>query len=237
MELTKVALTESIIKGLYEVIIRRSVYRFDDDPIENSIKQLSQRFPLFSQIQIIKNQYTNQPPIIQVLDSVDAVPDEEMRNAIDSFIRQISYEVYDEIGLYFITEFIDVIGSKVKDAIIGLGVDLHQLQLELHDAYMLGKRSRFESDESVRDQKELINPSNHLRYRWKDVSYWKHESGSVYCNLYDGDGKIIDRINLDRVIKNYIEIVNSGSFYEMIFNNYYYSDLQWFFRCIPFVEA
>jgi hypothetical protein len=44
-----------------------------------------------------------------------------------------------------------------------------------------------------------------IGYGWGDVSHWKHEPGSKYCTLYDKKGNVLDRLNIDRIIQNYIE--------------------------------
>jgi hypothetical protein len=44
-----------------------------------------------------------------------------------------------------------------------------------------------------------------LGYDWGNVSHWKHEPGSKFCTLYDKKGKVLDRLNLDRIIQNYVE--------------------------------
>jgi hypothetical protein len=188
-------------------MLRRSVYRFDDDPVERTLIQLEKQFPVFSYVNIIKTQYVNQVPSIQVLNSIDSTSKEVMKSVIEALLRHVSYEVHDSIGLYFINEFIDNTGPNVKDVLIDMGIDLYELQLELHDAYLLNKRRKVIEENNRSDMNENTT-NNTLGYTWKDISYWKHEEGSVYCNLYDNNGSVIDRINLDRVIRNYIEILS-----------------------------
>ena len=208
MELSNSSLVRSIIRSLYEVMLRRSVFRFDNDPIENTLKSLSSKYPFFSQVNIIKTQYVNQVPSIQVLNTFNDISKERLKDAVEALIRQVSYEVYDSIGLYFINEFVDYTGNNVKDVIIELGIDLFELQLEIHNAYLLEKRKSMITEDSIDMKGDEMDPNNLLGYSWKDISYWKHEEDSVYCNLYDKNNTVIDRINLDRVIRNYIEVLS-----------------------------
>jgi hypothetical protein len=189
-------------------MLRRSVFRFDNDPIENTLKSLSSKYPFFSQVNIIKTQDVDQVPSIQILSTIDDISKEKMKNAIEALIRQVSYEVYDSIGLYFINEFVEYTGSSIKDVIIELGIDLFELQLEIHNAYLLEKRKSMITEKSNDKNRDEIDSNNLLGYSWKDISYWKLEEDSTYCNLYDKNNTVIDRINLDRVIRNYIEVLS-----------------------------
>lgn len=189
-------------------MLRRSVFKTDNDPIEKTLKNLSGKYPLFSQINVIKKQYVDQPPSIQVLNTIDDISKKKMKDAIEDLIRSVSYEVYDTIGLYFINEFIDYTDNNVKNIIIELGINLFDLQLEIHNAYLLEKRKMSIKKDSNDINDDKKNSNNFLGYSWRDISYWKHEEGSVYCNLFDNNGNVIDRINLDRVIHNYVEILS-----------------------------
>ncbi|MFC1749467.1 hypothetical protein ACFL2V_11750 [Pseudomonadota bacterium] len=142
------------------------------------------------------------------MNTFNDISKERMKDAVEALIRQVSYEVYDSIGLYFINEFVDYTGNNVKDVIIELGIDLFELQLEIHNAYLLEKRKSMITEDSIDMNGDEMDPNNLLGYSWKDISYWKHEEDSVYCNLYDKNNTVIDRINLDRVIRNYIEVLS-----------------------------
>jgi hypothetical protein len=48
-------------------------------------------------------------------------------------------------------------------------------------------------------------PENLLGYSWDSVSSRRHEPGNKYCILYDNQGRIIDKLNLDRIIQNQVE--------------------------------
>jgi len=84
-------------------------------------------------------------------------------------------------------------------------VDLDQVQLEQHYAFRRRERKKSIAEAVKRGTLSKKQPENLLGYTWGNVSHWKHEPGSKYCTLFDKEGNIVDRLNLDRIIQNYVE--------------------------------
>ena len=47
-----------------------------------------------------------------------------------------------------------------------------------------------------------------MGYTWEKVTRWGHKEGSKYCTLYDENGNVLDRVDLDRVLQNYVETLS-----------------------------
>ncbi|OGS40414.1 MAG: hypothetical protein A3K77_02255 [Euryarchaeota archaeon RBG_13_31_8] len=86
-----------------------------------------------------------------------------------------------------------------------IDVDLDQIQLEQHYAFRRQERKKIISEAAQTGKMDRNKPDNLLGYTWGVVSHWKHESGSKFCTIYDKQGNVLDRLNLDRIIQNYVE--------------------------------
>jgi MoaA/NifB/PqqE/SkfB family radical SAM enzyme len=84
-------------------------------------------------------------------------------------------------------------------------VDLSQLQLEQHYSYQRRERKKAIADAARTGKLNRGKPENLIGYTWDKVSHWKHDAGSKYCTLYDKAGHVLDRLNLDKIIQNYVE--------------------------------
>ncbi len=89
--------------------------------------------------------------------------------------------------------------------IINCEVDLDQIQFEQHYAYRRRVRKQEIAEAEKEGRVKSKRPDNLLGYSWGNVSYWRHEPGSKYCTLFDKAGNVLDQLNLDRIIQNYIE--------------------------------
>jgi len=114
-------------------------------------------------------------------------------------------DLNEETGLYFVTELKQHIGEQTTNGIIDCDVDLDQIQLEQHYAYRRQKRKKAISESVKRGGTDSKQPENLLGYTWSNVSSWKHEPDSKFCTLYNKEGKVVDRLNIDRIIQNYVE--------------------------------
>ncbi|MEF8848219.1 MAG: hypothetical protein V5A68_03710 [Candidatus Thermoplasmatota archaeon] len=124
---------------------------------------------------------------------------------MESLIRVVYNDLSEEAGLYFITELKEYAEDRTIEGIIDCGVDLDQIQVEQHHAYRRRKRKENLKKAARGEGEGQGEQENLLGYSWNQVSKWKHDPGSKFCTLYDEDGKVLDRLNLDRIIENYVE--------------------------------
>ena len=43
-----------------------------------------------------------------------------------------------------------------------------------------------------------------LDYSWEHVSNWDYDANKHNCKIYDKDGKVLDQLDLDEIVKRYV---------------------------------
>jgi hypothetical protein len=200
MVLSQTSLLKTVIYALYAVASRRTSSKFAEETIETALETLRNRYPFFKRITIKGKSFSQDGLGVNFISTIDNVHISEIGNSIESLIRIVYNDLSEEAGLYFITEMKQHAGGEIVEAIIDAGVDLDQIQVEQHHAYMRRKRKKA--------AKSGNKAENLLGYTWGKVSRWEHKAGGKYCTLYDREGKVLDRIDLERVIQNYVETLS-----------------------------
>jgi len=114
-----------------------------------------------------------------------------------------------EVGLYFITEIKEYAGKNKVQYMKQIGMDLDQIQIEQHHLYI--RREKLKAQQTQKEGGEEAKQPNLLGYTWGNIGKWKHEPGSPFCVLYDKQGNVLDRINLDHVIQYYVDKLSGVS--------------------------
>ena len=197
-------LLESFIKAIYIVASRRTSSKFADEAIGSTIKTLEGKYDFLRFININKLD-TPEGFSISISADIDNIRPEIVGKAIEALIRVVYNDIGNEAGLYFITELKESAGEEITRMITDCEVDLDQVQLEQHYAYKRRERKRVIAQAAKSGSLGKKKSENLLGYSWGTVSYWRHEPGSKYCTLYDKQGNVLDRLNLDRIIQNYVE--------------------------------
>jgi hypothetical protein len=198
-------LLQSILTSIYNVSSRRTSAKSADEAIGSTIKTLERKYDFFKYVNINQKGITNGDFAISVSSDIDSVNSAIMGKAIEALIRIVYNDLSAEAGLYFITELKELAGDDVSRAIMDTEADLDQVQLEQHYAYRRRERKKAIRAAAKGGISAMKKPENLIGYMWSDVSHWKHEPGSKYCTLYDKKGNVLDRLNIDRIIQNYIE--------------------------------
>ena len=204
-EITNSILFEAFLKALYNVAGRRTTLKFADEAIGSTIKTLEGKYDFMKFVKIRKSDIPAGGYAIQVLPDINSVDSDLIGRAIESLVRVVYNDLSTDAGLYFITELKEKAGEEITKMFSDIDVDLDQIQLEQHYAFRRRERKKVISKEIISGKIDRKKPDNLLGYTWDNVSYWKHESGSKYCTLYDKKGIVLDRLNLDRIIQNYVE--------------------------------
>jgi len=197
-------LLEAFIKAIYNVASRRTSSKFADEAIGSTIKTLEGKYDFLRFININKLD-TPEGFSISISADIDNIRPEIVGKAIEALIRVVYNDIGNEAGLYFITELKESAGEEITRMITDCEVDLDQVQLEQHYAYKRRERKRVIAQAAKSGSLGKKKSENLLGYSWGTVSYWRHEPGSKYCTLYDKQGNVLDRLNLDRIIQNYVE--------------------------------
>ena len=114
----------------------------------------------------------------------------------------------DKAGLYFINEFKKNIGEQAISDLKEIGIDFELLKIQQHYLYRQHERikSKSKNDYFV-DKKE----KSLLDYSWENVSKWDYDANNHNCKIYDKDGKLLDQLDLDEIIKKYIHYLTEAN--------------------------
>ncbi len=201
-----------IINALYNVASRRTSSKMADETIGSSIKTLERKFDFLRYVHIDQSEITEGGYAVSVSPDIDNLPENRLAPAVEALIRVVYNDLSEDAGLYFVTELKEYAGEEITRRMQQeLNIDFDQIQLEQHYAFRRQER-RKQIAEAIRSGKiDKRRPQNLIGYTWKNVSYWKHEPGSKYCTLYDKQGNSLDRLNLDRIIQNYVEKLSGNT--------------------------
>ena len=205
VELKNSILLEAIITAIYNVASRRTSNKFADESIGSTIKTLQGKYDFLKYIDISNEDSTEGGFAVRVSTDIDTINPALVGKAIEALIRVIYNDMNSEAGLYFVSELKEIAGKEITRMITDCDVDLGELQLEQHHAYRRRERKRSIAEAVKTGKLTRGKPENLIGYSWGNVSHWKHEPGSKYCTLYDKAGHVLDRLNLDRIIQNYVE--------------------------------
>ena len=209
-------LIDTLMKALYAVASRRTSGKFADETIGSTIKTLERKHEIFKYITINPSASPDGGFVVSVNPDVNNIRPSVMGKAIEALLRVVYNDLSEEAGLFFITELKQLAGDQVSKAMINREVDLDQVQLEQHYAYRRRERKRKISKEMETGLSVGKRPDNLIGYTWDEVASWKHQPNSKYCTLYNKKGEIIDQLNLDRIIQNYVEKLSGYSNMEEI---------------------
>jgi hypothetical protein len=194
-------LMKTAIQSVYKVAGRRTSERFADDTIKACLLSLSTKYEFLKDVTFTNHQTDDKEKIILIhSDIINKIDKQRIVRCIESLIRMVYDELNEEAGLYFITELKEKFGKQLTQDIENNGIDLDQIQLEQHHVFERRLKKKKKKDGSPGENK--------LGYNWKKVSSWQHEEGSKFCTLYDDKGNVLDRLNLDSIIQNYVETLS-----------------------------
>jgi hypothetical protein len=198
-------LLESVLRALYIVTSRRTSQKTANEAIGASIKTLENKYDFLRYIRPVTKDISTEGFAINISNEVNTVNKKSISKAIESLIRIVYNDVGNDAGLYFISELKENIDKNITTMIGDLDVDLDEVQLEQHYAYRRRERKKNIEKRTRTGQIDSKKPDNLLGYTWDNVSSWHHDPDSKYCTLYDKEGNVVDRLNLDRIIQNYVE--------------------------------
>ncbi|KYK32272.1 MAG: hypothetical protein AYK22_01975 [Thermoplasmatales archaeon SG8-52-3] len=205
VELKNSILLEAILTAIYNVASRRTSSKFADESIGSTIKTLQGKYDFLKLVEINKNDSADQGFAVSISSDIDSINPALVGKAIEALIRVVYNDMNSEAGLYFVSELKEIAGKEITRMVSDCDVDLGQLQLEQHYAFQRRERKKSIAEATRTGKFNHGRPENLIGYTWNNVSHWKHEPGSKYCTLYDKAGNVLDRLNLDRIIQNYVE--------------------------------
>jgi hypothetical protein len=196
-------LVTRLIDALFVVVGRRTLDSFAIQVVKTVIKKLEPTFDFLSSVEVHDEFYLEGGVKVTIDPVMDAVEPARLGRAMDALIRVIYGELIettgDDVGLYFITELKGHLGDAYVDELRGCGVDFEVIQLEQHMRYQM-------KDQKPAPPSRKPEPKEpELGYTWDTVSSWKYDNN--VCFLFDSQGKLLDTLQLDLIIEEYVQKV------------------------------
>lgn len=142
---------------------------------------------------------------IQVDPAIDEIESSQIFKAIETIIRIVHMDLQDNAGLYFLKEFKESVGYDIINLLEHHGVDLDLLEVEQQHVYLQRQK-----------KKNMAGELSLLGYTWNDVATWKYDDHNKVCILYDSNEEVLDKLNLDVIIKEHIDMLTSSDSIEDI---------------------
>lgn len=199
-------LLESVLKALHNVVSSYTSNLIANETIIAATTRLEIKYDFLKYININEtNNILKNDFIITFSQEINTICYEKISKIIEALVRMVYNDIGNEIGLNFITELKENIGvQNIKN----FNIDFDQIQIEQQYALHRQKRKKQIQKMAGTGILNIKKPDNLIGYTWNDVSFWRHEPGKKYCTLHDKKGKIIDRLNLDQILKNHIEKIS-----------------------------
>jgi len=197
----------SVTMTLLAITSRRSSESLSVLLVDTIIKTLKRRYPFLEYVTIQKDQELHNSPgdIIRIDAKLEEVDQATVARVIESMIRIIVMDLKEKAGLFFVKELRERIGDNYIDALREYQVDFDLMQLEIDYAREQRKRRAAHQLGAEGGKQE---PGSVLGYNWESVANWKYE-GNV-CTLYDKNGKVLDKLQLDQIIENHVRAITES---------------------------
>jgi hypothetical protein len=198
-------LLRTVLISIYNVASRRTSSKFADETIGLTIKTLERKYNFLRHVDIKQVNVADGDFSVNISSDIDNINPFLVGKAIEALVSVVYNYLDSEAGQNFVTELKELAGDDVSRLINDYDADLDQILLEQHHTHRRCDRKKASSEEAMGGISTFESRQNLIDYDWGTVSHWKHDPGSKFCTLYDKQGKGLDRLNLDRIIKNYVE--------------------------------
>jgi hypothetical protein len=196
-------LMSRVIEGLFAVVGRRTLDSHAIKVIQTVLKKLEPNFGFLGNIVVHDELFSLEGIKMTIDPRFDSVNRVDVGMAIQALVQVISMDLVktagEEVGLFFITELKGHLGDEILDDLRDRGVNLGRLQKDNHQLHQM-KGSEIVRLSNEEEQEELEEP-----YSWETVDNWKYDNN--VCMLYDNSGKLLDTIQLDLLIEDYVRRV------------------------------
>jgi len=195
-------LMSRVIEGLFAVVGRRTLDSHAIKVIQTVLKKLEPTFGFLESVVVHDELFSHEGIKMTIDPRFDGVDRVDVGKAVDVLIQVISIDLVktagEEVGLYFITELKGHLGDEVLDDLRDRGVNLDRLQRTNHQQHQMKTP---EIVQTFPEEEEVPE----ISYSWETVSSWKYDNN--VCMLYDNSGKLLDTIQLDLLIEDYVRRV------------------------------
>ena len=198
-KLSNTEILEKILHGLFITAGRRTSQKFAGAVIEAITRALEQRYDFLKYVNF--NIDKNSDELFNINSDLDSIDIIRIGQAVEAIVKVICMDFKDKAGLYFINELKKNSGEDAISDLSEIGIDFDLLQIQQHYLYRQNERVKSKSDSD-----DLINSKDKslLGYSWENVSKWDYDANNHNCKIYDKNGKVLDQLNLDDIVKKYI---------------------------------
>lgn len=171
------------------------------------IRTLKNKFAFLKYVEVIRTGHSEHDyDIVNIMLDIDSIDPTEVGKAIESIIRVVSMNMKDkDAGLYFISELKDQVEDRFIPDLKRRGVDIDFIQIEQHYLYKQRKRKASPPSSYRKIKPKEKNYSSYaslINTAWEKVSFWEYKDN--ICTIYDKKGNVLDRLPLDKIVKDYI---------------------------------
>ncbi len=198
-------LTKQVFDALFTVIGRRTLDSFAVQILKKTLEKLETKYDFLNLVTIHEDLFSEDGIQTTFDQTFDAIDPSHLGEAMDALLRVIYLELTEtigsDVGLYFITELKQHLGDITVDELRENGVQFERIESEQHSRYQIkGPRP---SPPMHPKEKQEEQP-----YTWESVSTWKYDNN--VCLLYDDQGRLLDTLQLDLIIEEYVERVTES---------------------------
>lgn len=206
-KLSNTDIFENVMHGLFKTAGIRTSKNFAVAVIYAITKALEQRYDFLKYININIRGDSDELVIVSPdLNSVDSI---RVGQSIEAIVKVLCMDFKEKAGLYFINEFMKNIGEDTVSELNENGIDFEILKIQQH--FLFRQRERIKDKSDKTDIFLTKKEKNLLDYSWENVSSWNYDSNSRNCKILDKDGKVLDQIDLDKIVKKYINYLTEAN--------------------------
>jgi hypothetical protein len=195
-----------MLKALYDTTSRRTYPNFAIAVLGAITKTLEKKYEFLKYVNFHGG--TVSEDVILIDPEINYTDPIQVGKAIEVIIQVVYMDLHEKAGLYFIKELKDNAGSDVISRLMDVGVDLDLIQIQQHYLY---RRKNRDENEGL----EKLDNVSLLGYSWKNVSNWELDPYKKVCIIYGRDGNLLDVLDLDTIVKNYVKNLGSGELAEI----------------------
>jgi len=200
---TNAYVVEKIMYGLYNTAGRRTSYNFAIAIMDTITRVLEPRYDFLKYLNFKTQDRSDE--VIKINSNINFADPTKVGKAIETIVRIVCMDLHEKAGLFFISELKKNTEQDVIESLNDFGVDLELLQLQQHYIYRQNKRIKTISKESVNELNQIKSAEkSFINYTWEDVANCEYDSNNKTCTIYDKDGNVLDYLNLNYIVKNYI---------------------------------
>lgn len=212
---TNAYVLEKIMYGLYNTAGRRTTFNFAIAIMDTITRTLEQRYDFLKYL-IFKIQCESED-VIKINSNINFADPIKVGKAIEAIVKVVCMDLHEKAGLYFINELKKNTDSDVISCLNTMGVDLELLQIQQRYIYRQNKRIEAISKDKINESDYISHEKKSiLNFTWEDVSNVEYDPKNKTCTIYDKNGNVLDRLDLNLIVKNYIKCLSEEDGYETL---------------------